>query len=283
MRFRSASLVLPIVALLAGCATAPKPDIWPPIYSDETYLESFDSTWTPDEAMATIRNLETSLVEYSAGVPLSELSVDQYGLRARWTWMAMPSGSPSTPIQQSASFIIAFDQVRSLLLERYPNLNVEFRWGLIVRFADGTAVSVRCPTREAATRFGSAISVLARARGAEPSRPNPRLGAALSALSAAQSEAAGLAPGTGAIVLWLFREGPAEKAGLSPQDIIVAADGEKVAAPDAVFAAIEAAAAAGKATVSLSVIRRSYRVEGLRHTEIFVPMTVAIALDKPED
>ena len=283
MRSCPAFFVLSIVALLAGCATAPKPDIWPPIYSDETYLESFDSTWPPDEAMATIRNLETSLVEYSAGVPLSELSVDQYGLRARWTWLVKPSGPQSAPIQQSASFIIAFNQVGSLLLEHYPNLNVDFRWGLIVRFADGTAVSVRCPTREAAMRFGSAVSVLARARGAEPSLPNPRLGAALSALSAAQSEAAGLAPGTGAIVLWLFREGPAEKVGLSPQDIFVAVDGEKVAAPDAVFASIEAAATAGKPEVVLSVIRRSYRVEGLRHTEIFVPMTVAIALEKPGD
>lgn len=276
------SFLFPLaVALLAGCATMPKPDIWPAIYDDDTYLESFDSAWTADEAMGTIRNLEKSFVEYSAGIPLSGLTVDQYGLRAQWNWTAMPPGGQGTPVQKNGSLVIAFDQVRTLLLEHYPNLNLDYRWGLIVRFADGTSVSMRTLTREAATRLGAAISVLAKARGAELAGANVRLGAALSTLSAAQSEAAGLPPGSAAIVLWLFKESPAEKAGLSPQDIIVAVDGNGVAAPDEVFTAIEAAATAGKAEVKLSVIRRSYRVEGRKHTEIFVPMTVAIALGQP--
>ncbi len=253
--------------------TPPKTDIWPQIYDDETYLTMFESNWSEAEAVGAIKNLQNSFVEFSAGIPLSELDVDPYGLRAKWQW------SEGNFIK-SASLIIPFDQVSSILLEHYPTLNKEYKWGLLVYLTGGNRSSLRTPTRDAAERLGKAIVVLAKARKAPLSMPNPRFGAALGALSDAQAQAAGILKNSGVIVLWIFKESPAEKAGFSPQDIITAVGGKTVHSTEELFAAIDAAAAAGATQLKIDGIRRSYKIENGKYVEIFVPLTYTLPIEQ---
>ncbi|GAB6277145.1 MAG: hypothetical protein SAMD01599839_16850 [Rectinema sp.] len=305
MKYAKLALALFVASLVAGCASAPPPttsttsspgaapqasappqgsappsiappknDTWPKIYTDETYLTSFDSSWSEAEAIGAIKNLQNSFVEFNAGIPLSELDVDSYGLRAKWQWVENNS------FIKSASFIIPFDQVTSILLEYYPALNKDYKWGLIVNLSGSSAVSVRTPSRDTAERLGKAILVLAKARSAKLSIPNLRFGAALSALSDAQAQAAGILKTSGVIVLWVFRESPAEKAGFSPQDIITGVGGKPVHSTEELFAAIDAAADAGAKELKIDGIRRSYRIEDKKYVEIFVPLTYTLAIDQ---
>ena len=50
------------------------------------------------------------------------------------------------------------------------------------------------------------------------------------------------------------------------------------AADEEVFEAIDAAVASGATELAIGGIRRSYRVEGKRHTEIFVPLAYSLAI-----
>lgn len=68
---KASRLVIPLFSLViaVGCASSPpapgipaKEGVWPKIYSDETYLASFMSSWSPDEAIGAIRNLQNSMV-----------------------------------------------------------------------------------------------------------------------------------------------------------------------------------------------------------------------------
>jgi hypothetical protein len=271
--------------LLAGCAIAPPPpapsappppksDIWPKLYADETYLATFASSWSEDEAMGTIRNLQNSMVEYNANLPLSELNVDPYGMRARWAWIE--NGS----FQKSAGFIVPFDLISSILLEHYPAIDKDYKWGLQIYFTSGNPVFIRNPSREVAERLGKAILVLAKARGAKLGMPNARFGAALANLTEAQAQAAGILQSAGIIVSWIFKESPAERAGFSPQDIITKAGEKPIQKGDDLFAAIDAAAAAGAKTITIAGIRRSYKIEGKTYVEIFVPLSFTLAIEQ---
>lgn len=294
MKYAKFVLALVVASLLVGCASAPPPsttqasapnsappsvappksDIWPKIYDDETYLTMFDSGWTEAEAVGAIKNLQNSFVEFNAGVPLSELDVDPYGLRAKWQWVENNS------FIKSASFIVPFDQVTSILLEYYPTLNKDYKWGIIVNLSGNSSVSIRTPSRETAERLGKAILVLAKARGAKLSMPNPLFGAALAPLSDAQAQAAGIPKTSGVIVLWIFKESPAERAGFSAQDIITGVGGTPVHGADELFAAIDAAAGAGAKELKIDGIRRSYRIEGNKYIEIFAPLTYTLTIEQ---
>ena len=269
-----ASAPPPVSPTVPTVAPLAKTDIWPKIYNDESYLTTFASTWSEDEAVGAIRNLQNSIVDSSANLPLSELNVDPYGMRARWSWIE--NGS----FQKSAGFIVPFDQVSSMLLEHYPAIDKDFKWGLLIYITGTNPVSIRTPTREAAERLGKAVLVLAKARNAMVSFPNVRFGAALNPLSDAQAQAAGILQTGGIIVNWIFKESPAEKAGFSAQDIITGIAGKPVQKGEDLFSAIEAAAAAGAKEIKISGIRRSYRTEGKTFVEIFVPLTFTLAIDQ---
>ncbi|MEW6548565.1 MAG: PDZ domain-containing protein [Spirochaetota bacterium] len=269
---------------LAGCATAPEPGIpsaqqgsevsWPKIYADETYLFDFSSSLSEAEAVGTIKNLQDSMVEYNANLPFSFLDVDAFGFRARWSW------AEGTMVK-SAGFIIPYDQVSSILLQHYPATDKNFKWGVNVYMKGPSTVSLRTPTRDAAQRLGRAIHALAKARGAALSAANPRFGAALSTLSDAQAKAAGLAPPGGLIISWIFLESPAQRAGFSPQDIILSVAGAKVTKTEQLIAILEFLVAEGTKEAKIEGLRRSYRVEGDKYIEIFVPVTFTLSLDHP--
>jgi len=290
MRRWSLLLVLSLILLVASCASSPphtsqpaaappaptaaqplppdtlKPELWPKIFDDETYLTVFPSSWSEDESIGTIRNLQNSMVEFNADLPFSALSIDLYGLRATWTW----TDNTSTP--KSANLIIPFDQVSSILLENYPKLNKNFKWGILVGLTTGTQISIRTPTRDAAERLGKAILALAGARGSKVSLPDTRFGAALGPLNEAQAKAAGIPQSSGVIISWVFRESPAEKAGISPQDILTSVGGNAIQKTDDLFSAIAAASGSGAKELRIAGLRRSYKVENNKYVEIFVPV-----------
>ncbi|MCE1196003.1 PDZ domain-containing protein [bacterium] len=283
---KTSRLILPLFALLlaVSCASAPPAapppasgDLWPKIYDDETYLATFASAWSPDEAIGTVRNLQNSIVDFNANLPISELNVDAYGMRVRWTW------TEAGAIVKSAGSIIPFDQVTSMLLEYYPTIDKNFKWGLLVYLGGGNPpVSFRTPARDAAERLGKAILVLAKARGAAMNLANTRFGAATAALTDDQARAAGIQKTGGIIISWIFKESPAEKAGFSPQDIITGIGGKPVASGNDLFSAIDAAAAAGAKSIPIAGIRRSYRTEGGKRIEVFVPVVFTLAIDQTE-
>ncbi|MDD3981299.1 MAG: PDZ domain-containing protein [Spirochaetales bacterium] len=278
-----ASLLIGLSALFfIGCASVPTPppappasDIWPKIYQDETYLADFASGWTEDEAVGAIRNLQNSFVESNADLPVTELNVDAFGVRARWSWVEMGN------IQKSAGFIIPFDQITSVLLEYYPASEKAYKWGINVYITGVNPVVLRMPNREAAERFGKAVVVLAKARKAPLSMPNMRFGAAVGSLTADQSRAAGVLQSAGVIVSWVFRESPAEKAGFSSQDIITSVAGKTVQKGQELFDIIEAAAAAGATELALYGLRRTYRTEGDKYVEVFVPIRFTLPIAQP--
>jgi hypothetical protein len=104
-------------------ATQPAvPDIWPKTYDDETYLFKFDSFWTQEKAIGSIKSLQDSMLENRADFPISELSADAFGMRARWSWMGNSS------LAKSAGSIVPFDQVASILLEHHPTLLLDYKW-----------------------------------------------------------------------------------------------------------------------------------------------------------
>lgn len=251
----------------------PKTDIWPKIYTDETYMTTFASSLSEADAVGAIKNLQNSFVEFNAGLPFSEFDVDPYGLRAKWQWV-------ENNFVKSASLIIPFDQVTSILLEHYPALDRDYKWGINVYISGGSTVSLRTPTRDAAQRLGNAIMTLAKARKAPLNMPNPLFGAALGALSDAQAQAAGILKTSGIIVLWVFNESPAEKAGFSAQDIITAAGGKEIHTGDDLFSAVNTAAAAGATQLRIDGIRRSYKVENGKYVEIFVPVTYTLPIEQ---
>jgi len=273
-------LVLALPLLILGCATPPVPppaappvsDIWPKIYDDESYLTDFGSSWSEDEAVGVIRNLQNSMVDNKADMALSELSVDPYGMRARWSWVEVGN------IQKSAGFVIPFDQVTSVLLEHYPKTDKAYKWGINAYISGTSPVSVRTPTRDAAERLGKALVVLAKARKAPLGLPNMRFGAALGTLSPDQAQAAGILQSAGIIVSWIFKESPAERAGFSPQDIITKVGGKTVQKGQELFDLVEAAAKEGAKEIGIDGLRRSYRVEGEKYIEIFVPVRFTLPI-----
>ncbi|NLX44381.1 MAG: PDZ domain-containing protein [Treponema sp.] len=279
---KKASLLIGLSALFVlGCATPPPPapppvsDIWPKIYEDETYLTGFESTWTEDEAVGAIRNLQNSFVEHNANLPITELNVDAFGARARWSWVEVGA------IQKSAGFIIPFDQVTSVLLESYPASDKAFKWGINVYISGGNPVVLRMPNRDAAERFGKAVIVLAKARKSPLSMPNMRFGAAVGSLTVDQSRAAGVLQSAGVIISWIFRESPAEKAGFSAQDIITSVAGKTVQKGQELFDLIEAAAAAGATELKIDGLRRTYRREGDKYVEVFIPIRFSLPIAQP--
>lgn len=254
-------------------ATLPKTDIWPKIYEDETYMATFSSTLSEVEAVGAIKNLQNSFVEYNAGIPISELDVDPFGLRAKWQWV-------ENNFVKSASLIIPFDQVTSIFLESYPKLTKDYKWGIIVNISQGNTASLRTPSRDTAERLGKAILALATARKAPLKMPNPYFGAALGSLTDAQAHAAGILKTSGAIVLWIFKESPAEKAGISPQDIITSVGGVPIHTADDLFSLIDSAVKASATQLKIDGIRRSYKVENGKYIEIFVPLTYILPIDQ---
>ncbi len=258
-----------------GPTEAPsKSDIWPKIYDDETYMTTFSSNWSEAEAVGAIKNLQNSFVEYSIGAPISELDVDPYGLRAKYQYV-------ENNHLKAGNLIIPFDQVKSILLEHFPKLDKEYKWGLVIYLEGATnPVSLRTPTRDSAERLGKAIFALAKARNAKLLMPNPRFGASLAPLSDAQAKAAGIDKSSGVIVAYIFKESPAEKAGFSPQDIITSVAGKPIHNPDEVFAEINAAAASGAQQINIDGIRRSYKIENKKYLEVFVPITYTLIFDQ---
>ncbi len=279
---KKASLLIGLSALFVlGCATPPPPapppvsDIWPKIYEDETYLTGFESTWTEDEAVGAIRNLQNSFVEHNANLPITELNVDAFGARARWSWVEVGA------IQKSAGFIIPFDQVTSVLLESYPASDKAFKWGINVYISGGNPVVLRMPNRDAAERFGKAVIVLAKARKSPLSMPNMRFGAAVGSLTVDQARAAGGLQSAGVIISWIFRESPAEKAGFSAQDIITSVAGKTIQKGQELFDLIEVAAAAGATELKIDGLRRTYRREGDKYVEVFIPIRFSLPIAQP--
>ena len=96
-------------------------------------------------------------------------------------------------------------------------------------------------------------------------REEHRVGVVVRTATEVESRAAGLGPGAGAVVVGLARGSPWREAGLRFDDLLVEADGQKVAHPQVVLDAIRNAPAQGK--VALRYVR-----EGLSH-ELEAPVS----------
>jgi C-terminal processing protease CtpA/Prc len=90
-------------------------------------------------------------------------------------------------------------------------------------------------------------------------REEARVGVVVRAATEVEARAAGMAPGSGAVVVGLARSSPWRAAGLVYGDLIAAVDGEPVAHPQIVLDAIRAAEADGELT--LEVLRGEQRAE----------------------
>ncbi|MGA2854428.1 MAG: hypothetical protein ABSE90_09910, partial [Verrucomicrobiota bacterium] len=94
-----------------GCISFPnvKPEPWPAESSNRIFnfvAEKMDST---DQAIGTIKNLQTVFVEFSSGIHISSLEVDAFGMRAKWEWIETAQNTQYVP--SSGGFFVGWNYV----------------------------------------------------------------------------------------------------------------------------------------------------------------------------
>ncbi|HUH07675.1 MAG TPA: S1C family serine protease [Egibacteraceae bacterium] len=114
------------------------------------------------------------------------------------------------------------------------------------RLADGFYLAV--PADAALRQRVEALS-----RGESPSRPRLGIGLAPSGVAPRLRRAVGLPERDGVLVRLVEEDSPAERAGLRSGDLIVEADGREITGVDALYEALDAAAADG--SLRLAVLR----------------------------
>jgi len=175
-----------------------------------------------EEAVGAIKNLQQDIVGIS-GWHIDALEVDRFGMRAKG---------------KEAMFIIPFNEVSRMIVERYLEQK-NYAWGLTVIFgAERQPVLLRTSSEKLVRRIGDAIGTLAMEHG---TRLRGGAGIRLRDCTAEEQDAAGLNGEYGVAVFSVSVGGPAEKAGLRRNDIIVEAGGMRVGkTPDVIQKIIKA-------------------------------------------
>jgi len=199
---------------------------------------------TVDEAFAAIRNMPGQFVGWQ-GTPPQKIDLDRFGLRVfgvldyTTTTQELVGGllfgnwvDVQTPHHLEETTIIPFDRLQDLLLMHYPDLDKEYKWGVVAIISGSDdPPAFRTPTRETATILFNAIASLSQASG-HPIRLS-RMGAYLrdvtsDDLKIEEIKALGLSKPTGMLVDTVMLESPASTGGMLKNDVIVECNGQPV-------------------------------------------------------
>ena len=234
---------------LTGCVTGGGTvSVWPgdPTPGRVRYFYIPSNPPMPEEqAIGTIKNLQTRFCTWEGNIP-SVLDVDRYGLRVRANWTETTSGTNYIPSYggifagdnyipvmggsnqpwqkteaKEQTVIIPFDKVNEIRLTYYGDINRDYKWGVYFGVEGIPAgEAFRFPDQGSAVDFAAAISSLARARGRDLSRKSD-IGLWWADLNPAQVEDLTKAGFTASkVILWVYKDGPAERAGLRSGDVI---------------------------------------------------------------
>ncbi len=163
-----------------------------------------------EEAFAAIRNMQNQFVGWQ-GNPVQRIELDRFGLRIA---------------DAQELTIFPFDRLVELQLNHYPDLNREYKWGVVgILKGSNDPAALRTPTRELAAILYNAISSLSFASGHPV--PIPRIGASFRDISSddLKSKAMkeiGLVDTKGMVVSYVEEGSPAKAGGMVPGEVIVA-------------------------------------------------------------
>ena len=157
---------------------------------------------TADQAVGSIKNLQQDIVGYT-GWRIDDFEVDRFGMRAKG---------------KDAMFIIPYEEVSRMVVEHYVGQK-DYAWGLTVTFSsERQPIAMRTSSEKVARRLGDAIGTLAMEQGV---RVLAGAGMRLRDSTAEDRQAVDFEGEYGVVVFSVFGGGPAEKAGLRSNDLIV--------------------------------------------------------------
>lgn len=299
-----------LCAWVCGCTTTPTPSIWPGASSKVWLHYKAEPMASPEEAIGAIKNLQQNFVEWSAGVPLTALDVDAFGLRAKWEWTEVTqqtnyvpsyggffagynyvpvySGSYQTQTystEKNDMLVIPFDDVKGLALFHMPYLAREFKYGLAVATSQ-KEIHLRMADADSQLKLANAIYALAAARGAD--LRNPSVGLQISELTPEQRAALGLPEDAGLLVSSVAEGGPAGQAGIQFLDVLLEINGQSLKTADGIAPIVQAAQQANGQPISVKLLRRQMatqpvtnkagKVTGEQEVEEKIEHTVEITL-----
>lgn len=163
-----------------------------------------------EEAFAAIRNMQNQFVGWQ-GNPVQRIELDRFGLRV-------------TDAQELTIF--PFDRLVDLQLNHYPDLNKEYKWGVVgILKGSNDPAALRTPTRELAAILYNAIASLSSASGHTVAIP--RIGAYFrditsDDLKSKPMKEIGLVDTRGMVVRYVEEGSPAKAGGMLAGDVIVA-------------------------------------------------------------
>lgn len=163
-----------------------------------------------EEAFAAIRNMQNQFVGWQ-GSPVQRIELDRFGLRI-------------TDAQELTIF--PFDRLVDLQLNHYPDLNKEYKWGVVgILKGSNDPAALRTPTWELAAILYNAISSLSLASGHPVSIA--RIGAYFRDITSDDLKSKtmteiGLVDTKGMVVRYVEEGSPAKTGGMVPGEVIVA-------------------------------------------------------------
>lgn len=296
-----------IVALLfmavfaSGCATFPTQQakaIWPaPTYA-KWYWYRPEMLSSAEEAMGTLKNLQQSFVEFTAGQNFKTFDLDKYGLRTKWEWTETTQSTQYVPnsggyfvgwnyvpyyggsyqprtdtSQYAGGFVIPFAEVSTLeIYDLSSYYNRAYKWDLAVYLDNKDPISLRAPDEKTVKQLGNAIATLSREQGRIIKFM--RFGFRGTPLTPEQSAELALQPGTGILVHDVAVGSPVEKVGLRFLDVILEEDGQPVKDVNELAALSEK-----KKSVNLKILRREKITDAagntsLQETEVSLPLNL---------
>lgn len=191
-----------------------------------------------DEAFAAIRNMQNQFVGWK-GTPAQKIDLDRYGLRVfgamdyvvtnkEWVGNVITGGIKDVQkqVHEEELTIFPFDRLMDLQLNHYPDLNKEYKWGVVgILKGSNDPPAFRTPTKELAEILYNSIASLWAASGRPVSMS--RLGAyfrdvSSDDLKSKEMQELGLADLKGMVVTYVMEGSPAKAGGLTAGNVIVA-------------------------------------------------------------
>lgn len=172
-----------------------------------------------DEAAGTINNFKALFCDWT-GYEIKQLSTDLSGVR----FVAVLSSS-------EIRISIPANDITDVKLLQFPYLERDNKWGIDIRFNNGSNITFRAKTLDAAQKIVDSLATLAVANGCK--LPSPIGLICQTENIAAEFTRLQWTTGKGVLVNGVFPGSPADQAGLMRDDIIAEVNSQTITDPSA--------------------------------------------------
>jgi hypothetical protein len=205
-----------------------------------------------EEASNTFNNFAAFFSDWAGG-EIKKLNADHSGVRLvaviTWTntnteWVPNYGGfflgssyvpytggnyqTTQTPQSSETQISIPANDITNIKLLQFPYLERDYKWGVDIRFTNGSNITLRARNLDTAQKIADALATLAVANGCK--LPSP-----IGLISQTENTAAEFTrlkwTGNGILVNGVFSDSPAGQAGLVLDDIITEVNGQTIADP----------------------------------------------------